>query len=57
MVLEAASQNGNTCLEPYLDQLLSILFGQTSLAVDYNNPLTIKNHNELLRCFTVLCKF
>lgn len=27
---------------------------QVSIPVDYNNPPTVKNHNEVLRCFSLL---
>lgn len=27
---------------------------QVSAPVDYSNPPTIKNHNEVLRCFSIL---
>lgn len=57
MILAAASAEGSTCLEPHLDMLLNTLFPQACQAVDYSNPSTVKNHNELLRCFTVLCEY
>lgn len=27
---------------------------QVSIPVDYSNPPTVKNHNEVLRCFSLL---
>ena len=33
------------------------LYFQVFAPTDYNNPLSIKNHNEVLRCFAVLGKY
>ena len=33
------------------------LYLQVFAPTDYNNPLSIKNHNEVLRCFAVLGKY
>src|SRR6218665_393720 len=57
MMLDAACQSDCTVLDPHLDNLLGNLFPQICTVVDYNNPQTVKNHNELLRCFAVLSKF
>ena len=35
---------------------ISMVF-QVFAPTDINNPLSIKNHNEVLRCFAVLGKF
>ena len=56
MMLDAATQGDSTMLEPYLELLLLSLFPQICQVIDYSNPMTVKNHNELLRCFAVLGK-
>ncbi|XP_061166579.1 maestro heat-like repeat-containing protein family member 1 isoform X3 [Saccostrea echinata] len=55
-VLDAVCTEGNTILEPQLEGLLSALFPQVFNPPDYNNPLSIKNHNEVLRCFAILAR-
>nr|XP_022339324.1 maestro heat-like repeat-containing protein family member 1 isoform X2 [Crassostrea virginica] len=55
-VLDAVCTQENTILEPQLDGLLSALFPQVFNPPDYNNPLSIKNHNEVLRCFAILAR-
>ena len=54
MVLEAGSSDGNSRLEPHLEMLLNSLFPQVCQPIDYTKPGTLKNHNELLRCYNVL---
>ncbi|XP_076448959.1 maestro heat-like repeat-containing protein family member 1 isoform X1 [Babylonia areolata] len=56
MVLDAVCEEGNTTLEPYLDNLLNILFAQAFQPIDYNNPNSIKNHNEILRSFAIITR-
>jgi hypothetical protein len=56
MLMDASSQSDMLILEPYIDVLLNTLFAQISQPVDYRVPASIKNHNELLRCFAVLGK-
>ncbi|CAG5120746.1 unnamed protein product, partial [Candidula unifasciata] len=56
MVLDAVCVEGSLILEPYLDNLLNILFSQIFQPVDYNNPMSIKNHNELLRSFAIIAR-
>ncbi|XP_069771217.1 maestro heat-like repeat-containing protein family member 1 isoform X2 [Narcine bancroftii] len=53
-VLDAAVESGSRVLETQIDSLLNGLHLQVCAPLDYNNHLAIKNHNELLRCFTVL---
>ncbi|XP_061806331.1 maestro heat-like repeat-containing protein family member 1 isoform X1 [Nerophis lumbriciformis] len=53
-VLDASVNMGSRVLETQLDSLLSALHQQVSTFVDYSNPPTVKNHNEVLRCFSLL---
>jgi len=54
MVMEAATEADSSMLEQYVDFLQGVLFAQISQPVDYRNPASVKNHNELLRCFAVI---
>uniref|UniRef100_A0A3Q3WCT8 Uncharacterized protein n=1 Tax=Mola mola TaxID=94237 RepID=A0A3Q3WCT8_MOLML len=53
-VLDASVNTGSRLLETQLDSLLLALHQQVSAPVDYSNPPTVKNHNEVLRCFSLL---
>ncbi|XP_008430285.1 maestro heat-like repeat-containing protein family member 1 isoform X2 [Poecilia reticulata] len=53
-VLEASVNMGSRVLETQLDGLLLALHQQVSAPVDYSDPPTVKNHNEVLRCFSLL---
>uniref|UniRef100_A0A3Q1JK79 Uncharacterized protein n=1 Tax=Anabas testudineus TaxID=64144 RepID=A0A3Q1JK79_ANATE len=53
-VLDASVNMGSRVLETQLDSLLFALHQQVSSPVDYSNPPTVKNHNEVLRCFSLL---
>ncbi|XP_056141693.1 maestro heat-like repeat-containing protein family member 1 [Lampris incognitus] len=53
-VLDASVNMGSRVLETQLDGLLSALHQQVCTPVDYSNPPTVKNHNEVLRCFSLL---
>ncbi|KAJ3597626.1 hypothetical protein NHX12_001144, partial [Muraenolepis orangiensis] len=53
-VLDASVNMGSRVLETQLDSLLSALHQQVCSPIDYNNPPTVKNHNEVLRCFSLL---
>uniref|UniRef100_A0AAR2IL20 Maestro heat-like repeat family member 1 n=1 Tax=Pygocentrus nattereri TaxID=42514 RepID=A0AAR2IL20_PYGNA len=53
-VLDASVNMGSRVLETQMDSLLSTLHQQVCSPVDFNNPPTVKNHNEVLRCFTIL---
>ncbi|XP_072316120.1 maestro heat-like repeat-containing protein family member 1 isoform X2 [Eucyclogobius newberryi] len=53
-VLDASVNMGSRVLETQLDSLLFALHHQVSVPVDYSNPPTVKNHNEVLRCFSLL---
>uniref|UniRef100_A0A3Q2DGE9 Maestro heat-like repeat family member 1 n=1 Tax=Cyprinodon variegatus TaxID=28743 RepID=A0A3Q2DGE9_CYPVA len=56
-VLEASVNMGSRVLETQLDGLLLALHQQVSAPVDYSDPPTVKNHNEALRCFSLLNSF
>ncbi|XP_047217204.1 maestro heat-like repeat-containing protein family member 1 isoform X3 [Girardinichthys multiradiatus] len=53
-VLEASVNMGSRVLETQVDNLLLALHQQVSALVDYSDPPTVKNHNEALRCFSLL---
>ncbi|XP_064883625.1 maestro heat-like repeat-containing protein family member 1 isoform X2 [Oncorhynchus nerka] len=53
-VLDASVNMGSRVLEAQIDSLLTNLNQQVCAPVDYSNPLTVKNHNEVLRCFSIL---
>uniref|UniRef100_A0AAV2MBF0 Uncharacterized protein n=1 Tax=Knipowitschia caucasica TaxID=637954 RepID=A0AAV2MBF0_KNICA len=53
-VLDASVNMGSRVLEAQLESLLFPLHHQVSIPVDYSNPPTVKNHNEVLRCFSLL---
>ncbi|XP_028837282.1 maestro heat-like repeat-containing protein family member 1 isoform X2 [Denticeps clupeoides] len=53
-VLDASVNMGSRVLETQMDTLLLALHQQVCVPVDYSNPPTVKNHNEVLRCFTIL---
>nr|XP_045621254.1 maestro heat-like repeat-containing protein family member 1 isoform X2 [Procambarus clarkii] len=49
----------NRLAEPmrfHVDNLLSTLFSQVCITPDYGEPLTVKNHYEVLRCYELLGK-
>ncbi|XP_060857162.1 maestro heat-like repeat-containing protein family member 1 isoform X1 [Metopolophium dirhodum] len=43
-------------LEPVIDNLFSILHEMVIVMPDYDFPMSIKNHSEVLRCYTYLGK-
>lgn len=53
-VLDASVNMGSRVLETQLESLLFALHHQVSAPVDFSNPPTVKNHNEVLRCFSLL---
>ncbi|XP_052229832.1 maestro heat-like repeat-containing protein family member 1 isoform X3 [Dreissena polymorpha] len=53
-VLDAICEGGSTILEPHLEHVLNALFPQIFAPVDFNNPMSMKNQNEVLRCFAVI---
>lgn len=56
MIMEAAGKKNCANLAVLLDTLLNLLHQQGCAPVDGTNSVTIKNHNEVLRCFAVACK-
>ncbi|KFV64779.1 Maestro heat-like repeat-containing protein family member 1, partial [Dryobates pubescens] len=57
-ILEASVDIGSRSLDAQLDALLATLHPQICVPADPAVPLTVKNHTEVLRCFTVLaCSF
>ncbi|KAM4686238.1 maestro heat-like repeat-containing protein family member 1 isoform 2-T2 [Amazona ochrocephala] len=57
-ILEASVDIGSRSLDVQLDPLLGTLHPQICAPADPALPLTVKNHTEVLRCFTVLaCSF
>ncbi|XP_031432555.1 maestro heat-like repeat-containing protein family member 1 isoform X2 [Clupea harengus] len=53
-ILDASVSMGSRVLETQLDSLLLALHQQICAPIDYSNPPTVKNHNEVLRCFSIL---
>ncbi|XP_071811966.1 maestro heat-like repeat-containing protein family member 1 isoform X2 [Apostichopus japonicus] len=54
MILEASVAGGSKILDPQLELILNQLHAQACIPADFGSPMTVKNHNELLRCFAVL---
>ncbi|CAB3989713.1 maestro heat-like repeat-containing family member 1, partial [Paramuricea clavata] len=55
-ILEAAISDGGDMLALHLDHLLNDLYDKACVMPDFSNPGTVKNCNEVLRCFDTLCK-
>ncbi|KAK3746766.1 hypothetical protein QZH41_013595 [Actinostola sp. cb2023] len=55
-VLDAACSDGSVILAPHIDALMNGLHNMACSTPDFSNPVTVKNHNELLRCFSVLTR-
>lgn len=53
-VLTVGCEDNNSVLAPFLNQLMADLHILACRPINYNEPASIKNHNELLRCFEVL---
>ncbi|XP_058035029.1 maestro heat-like repeat-containing protein family member 1 isoform X2 [Ahaetulla prasina] len=53
-ILEALVNIGSRTLDTQLDVLLGTLHLQLCAPLDSSQPTSLKNHNEVLRCFTVL---
>lgn len=54
MLLSSAVTNKCSIIEIYFDSVLNCLFPQICCIPDYSLQMAVKNHNEVLRCFTVL---
>jgi hypothetical protein len=53
MVVDAAGKKSCTNLELQLTNLLTLLFQHACVPVDMTSSTSVKNHNEILRCFAV----
>ncbi|XP_053913705.1 maestro heat-like repeat-containing protein family member 1 isoform X2 [Cuculus canorus] len=53
-ILEASVNIGSRSLDVHLDSLMATLHPQICVPTDPSVPLSVKNHTEVLRCFTVL---
>ncbi|XP_035284058.1 maestro heat-like repeat-containing protein family member 1 [Anguilla anguilla] len=53
-ILEASMRTDSRFLETQIDGIMFTLYHQVCMSVDCRNPSTLKNHNEVLRCFTFL---
>ncbi|KAJ8354238.1 hypothetical protein SKAU_G00218050 [Synaphobranchus kaupii] len=53
-ILDASVNMGSRVLETQIDNMLLGLHQQVCTPVDYSNPPTVKNHNEVLRCFSIM---
>ncbi|GCB70022.1 hypothetical protein scyTo_0001176 [Scyliorhinus torazame] len=53
-VLDIATEMKCFNLKAQVDNVLNNLHQQICLSVDFSNQLSVKNHTETLRCFTVL---
>lgn len=57
MVLDACVQDeSNEMLAPHLDMVMNTLYPLLQYTPNYADPLSVKNYNELLRCFEKLCQ-
>ncbi|KAK2156623.1 hypothetical protein NP493_1946g00003 [Ridgeia piscesae] len=54
LLLDAVVQNDSSVLSMHMDNLLSVIFPLICQPIDYSVPMTVKNHNEVLRCFAIL---
>ena len=54
-VLDAATKDGDTLLEPQLEFLLVNLYPLLQFPPSFNDQASMRNYNELLRCFEKLC--
>ena len=53
-MLELSNKRHPALLEPILDPIFNTLFQQICTIPDYNRPATVKNHNEILRCYNTM---
>lgn len=57
MVLDASVKDeSNPMLAPHLDLVMNTLYPLLQYTPNYSDPLSVKNYNELLRCFEKLCQ-
>lgn len=55
-LLELISNTYPTLLEPVLDPVFNTMFQQVCSPPDYTKQNTVKNHNEILRCYDTMMK-
>lgn len=55
MILDSACKDGDEMLSEQLDGILNGLYPLLQYVPDYTDPPTVKNYNEMLRCFEKLC--
>lgn len=55
-ILESCLAVSGKVVLPLVEDIVSALFTQVCALVDYSQPSSIRNHNELLRCFTTLTR-
>jgi len=51
LVLHACVQNGSLILQPHLDLLIQHFYPLVQYEPNFADPPSVKNHNEVLRCF------
>ncbi|KJE96498.1 hypothetical protein CAOG_06818 [Capsaspora owczarzaki ATCC 30864] len=56
MILETAVKEDTRALDPLLEQTLQTLQPMVAIPIDYGSSTSLKNHNELLRCFEILAR-
>lgn len=56
MVVDAACNKSCDSFSILLDNLLLMMHQHACIPMDMQNPMTVKNHNEILRCFAVITK-
>lgn len=56
MMLDAAVRDGSQMLFPHLELILSSLYPLLQYAPNFEDPPSVKNYHELLRCFEKLCQ-
>ena len=55
-LLTMLSSSETLLLDSILDPILSVLFQQACLPVDFSQPKSVKNHFEILKCYDQLMK-
>jgi len=55
-LLELLTSTSPTLLEPVLDPVFNTMFQQVCCPPDYTKQNTVKNHNEILRCYDTMMK-
>ena len=55
-MLELSNLRHPGLLESILDPIFNTLFQQICIPPDFNKPHSVKNHNEILRCYDTMMK-